>query len=589
MQLRAIPMDAHRGVVRSLAVAKAGNLAVTGGRDHLVCLWNLCSGGLAATLSGHGDWIADVAINSDGTVAASASYDHTVRLWDCSEYEALQVLDCFEARVRCIAFTPDGKMLLVGDEKGTLGFFVLGTAAPVRQPSFEGIVIDRIALDDSGRIAALSCEPGMVVGMRDDLERNKPGLGFVFWEDEFRGGEPLMELHAVSLPEGNGIRSFRLDDAGARSICFARGSAWLMAAQTDGRVRIYDFATGKPAGILGGHEKAVTSVRFAPGAKVAATASNDGTLRLWDFTREFDASAPRSHAASVSQAAVTPDASVGVSVSVGGELRFWSLKSGELSERQDLNEGLDQDSRLKSFAVAPRAPRGTLLAAANEISVLLYPFYNSDVSIVDIPLDSGDGILNVDLSPDGAAVGRVSDKGVVFLLDCTAQQVRRLVARDFTSKAVPVLSQNCIVTSYDDEPQVDLRDLNIGAVLFTMHPGKDVNVQTFEVTPNGTAVFISYDGGGVQLWSIQNRKRICELAGSGANVLAISAIAEASRAAIADTDRKISLWDMKDRRLLAKAAPIGRCFALAITRLADGILAGDTSGSICFLRHIGFD
>jgi hypothetical protein len=91
----------------------------------------------------------------------------------------------------------------------------------------------------------------MVVGMRDDLERNKPGLGFVFWEDEFRGGEPLMELHGVSRPEGDGIRSFRLDDAGARSICFARGSAWLMAAQTDGRVRIYDFATGKPAGILG--------------------------------------------------------------------------------------------------------------------------------------------------------------------------------------------------------------------------------------------------------------------------------------------------------------------------------------------------
>ena len=54
----------------------------------------------------------------------------------------------------------------------------------------------------------------------------------------------------------------------------------------DGTVRVWDLATGAPAGELAGHTGAVAAVACTvlPGGQpVAVTGSDDGTVRVWDL------------------------------------------------------------------------------------------------------------------------------------------------------------------------------------------------------------------------------------------------------------------------------------------------------------------
>jgi WD40 repeat protein len=583
IELRAIRMDSHRDRVRSLAVTKSGEFAVTGGWDHRVCIWNLRTGGLAGSLDGHSDWVVDVAITSDGRVAASASYDRTVRLWDCRRYQPAGVLKRFRARVRCVGFTPDNQTLLAGDENGNLHFFAVDNPAAHRALRFRDLVIDRIAIDPKGRVGGLSCEPSAVVQMREEFSERTPELGFRYWEDEFRGAVAGMRFYMVDLATAKVLHSFPLHDCGARAITFASDADSLITSQIDVRIRIYDVESGKQKGSFSGHEKGASALAFAPGGGIAASAGNDGTLRIWDVASEKQGLHPdeeRGFQAGVSTTAISADGRFGLAVSLDGQLCKWSLENGRLIDDNHLNEGIDRETRVKAFWLSNAAD--SLVAVSNRA---LAWFRSAGFESVEIPIDSGDSILSAFLSPDGSAACCITTLGVVHWIDAANSQSRRIFRQEYAFRAVPVPCRASVVVSIDDQPQVQIRRSSDGEIIGALDAGTKEHVQTFTVTPNGSAVFVGYDGGTVRLWSLADLREVRVLK-TRANPLAISAVAGASRAVVADANRMLSLWNVGDARVLAQAAPLGRCFAVAITPSGDSLLAGDTVGNICFMRCV---
>ncbi len=119
-------VDAHKGFLRSISISPDGKTLVTGGNDKLVKAWNIADGALVATLEGHQSHVYSVAFSRDGKRLVSGDLKGVVKDWDTTTWKHVRDLDAavmtkfdpsFMADVggvRCMDFSPDGKLLALG-------------------------------------------------------------------------------------------------------------------------------------------------------------------------------------------------------------------------------------------------------------------------------------------------------------------------------------------------------------------------------------------------------------------------------------------------------------------------------------------
>ena len=74
-------------------------------------LWDIATGELHATLSGHTNLVSSLAYCPDGKTLASASHDQTVRLWNIETGKQIGIIKGFSCPVNSVAYSPDGKTL----------------------------------------------------------------------------------------------------------------------------------------------------------------------------------------------------------------------------------------------------------------------------------------------------------------------------------------------------------------------------------------------------------------------------------------------------------------------------------------------
>jgi WD40 repeat protein len=80
--------------------------------DRTICLWDVASGRLLTTLTGHTNRIHTLEFSPDGTVLASGGQDRTVRLWEVASGQELCKYSGHWGRVAAVAFSADGKQLI---------------------------------------------------------------------------------------------------------------------------------------------------------------------------------------------------------------------------------------------------------------------------------------------------------------------------------------------------------------------------------------------------------------------------------------------------------------------------------------------
>jgi WD40 repeat protein len=109
--------------IRRSGVRPGGDrgLALSGGSDGTIDLWQLPAGTPAGRLVGHRAWVTALAVTPDGRRAVSCGYDGTVRVWDLPGRRLERSLRGHrDIGARSVAISSDGRLVASGGWDGTV-------------------------------------------------------------------------------------------------------------------------------------------------------------------------------------------------------------------------------------------------------------------------------------------------------------------------------------------------------------------------------------------------------------------------------------------------------------------------------------
>ena len=144
----------------SAVAAGEGRLATAGLGDE-INVWEIPSGALVATLSGHETAVNSVHFVASGQRLVSLGYEGTIRLWDTGTWEQERVIDLDDASARRLALSTDEGMAALSLE-GRIELWNAQTWHPVDELSLSAKAVGGMAFSPDGAHLAAGAADGKV-------------------------------------------------------------------------------------------------------------------------------------------------------------------------------------------------------------------------------------------------------------------------------------------------------------------------------------------------------------------------------------------------------------------------------------------
>ncbi len=285
-------------------------------------------------LKSHKAPVRCLAYSPDGRFLASGGEDPATVIWDIAKGKPA-VTQKEDASVEAVAFTPDGKGLVVGLAGGDV-VFRNGKRwdEKTRHEEVHGQGVRSVAFATDGRLATAGWD-GTIALFPPDLESH---------DTLYEGEHPIWGL------------SFLAD--GKR----------LAAGTYNGEVLLFDLPRKKPKTTLSA-DRQVHALACSPDGERLAAAGNvgdeGGDILLWDLAKPARPRTLKGHTWIVYGLGFTPDGTSLVSGGADHTVRVWDVKSGR--ERKCYRWFT---SWVTSLAVAPDGL--TVAAGSNDHSIVIF-------------------------------------------------------------------------------------------------------------------------------------------------------------------------------------------------------------------------
>lgn len=268
-------------------------------RHKKIMIWEIASGRILATLSGHEDMIDVVALSSDNRYGLSGSRDKTVRLWDLKQGRAEAVFTGHQKAVEALAFSADHQYVLSGSRDNTMKLWDVERQKEIHT-FMHASPVTHVRFTPDGRF--------VVSGDDDGAIRT--------WE----------------IASGKEVAALKSHVSSAYAVAASSDGRYLVTGSFEGQIRIWDATAGRLLKTIDAHRGGMTSVGFTPDQQYIFSTGYDRSVKLW---RMADGGLHRTfsgHSGEVSKAVVSPDGLHLLSSSWKDkvlDVRLWDVARGD--------------------------------------------------------------------------------------------------------------------------------------------------------------------------------------------------------------------------------------------------------------------
>ena len=283
----------HTAPISCLDISRDGAMAVTGGVDSLVNLWQLNTHELLSTFEGHIASITCIAFSASGLFVASGSEDKTVRVWGLTLGLVVATFK-HQAPVTAVTAMFDGRRIVSSDRAGTI----------------------RVWAADTGTLIQSVCGPGRCFTVSSDMRYAICGTG-----DN--------QLRIVSLGAGPEEKYQVSHSQDITCLVASPDSRLLITGSRDMSLKVWQLAGGKLSQVLVGHTDHVTCVAVSVLDKsIVVSGSKDANLIVWDINTGSDLHTLNGHLGYITCVKLSGDGTLAASGSEDKSLIIWDTKKG---------------------------------------------------------------------------------------------------------------------------------------------------------------------------------------------------------------------------------------------------------------------
>jgi WD40 repeat protein len=584
-------------------------------------LWQDCQSDSVFQMPQQSYAVLSADLTPDGKLLATADIRGIVKLWDFPRHEEIQTLNIRGEDRTALAFSPSGKLLALSSARDesthSVSILNLETDQTIIELPHTNSVQSIAFTPDEKRLIAWESGRNVLVW---DLESRQPIFRFpvpVFGSLHqgkiavspngrvlVIGG--LREVRGIDLSTGQTKFTISSFSEGITAMAFS-SEGGLLAVGTgygDGSIRLFDAASGNPAGELVGHHAWVSSLRFTRDGKRLISASADQTLRVWDVTHLNTLLTLKGHLAEVWCVAVAPDGQSAISGSKDGSLLGWDFRrqpredSFAILPKPLLSVEFSADSRVfyalntnGSVSVWERKSLhelGSLMAAGTNVTRVLSSHNGKflaigtsggEIKILDratrllvtnLP-GRETGVMPVGFRDGERTLVSVNNKGVIDQWDTASWRKRS--SATFAGGVSPELA------ALSDAPDTGflllrpngrdrlgwlswwkLSDSREEACLQVHKNGALVEPA---VSPDGRLIATAASESEVKLWSAANHVLIAVLPGHLLGVHSVAFSPDGDRLASGSNGREaVKLWDVAIQQDVATITGVGSLFGL---------------------------